>query len=100
MVKNPPAYQEIQDQSLSWKDPLEKEMATRSSILAWETPWTEESGRLRSPWGRKEWDMPEYTHYWLSLHKPTFHSLSAEDSAPARQRGMWTVSPAVRVPSK
>ena len=32
--------------SLGQKDPLEKEMATRSSILAWETPWTEEAGRL------------------------------------------------------
>ena len=37
-------------------DPLEKEMATRSNILAWETPWTEEPGGLYSPWGRKELD--------------------------------------------
>ena len=35
-------------QSLGWEDPLEKEMATHSSILAWEIPWTEESGRLQS----------------------------------------------------
>ena len=34
-------------------------MATRSSILAWETPWTEKPGRLHSPWGRKEPDMTE-----------------------------------------
>ena len=33
-------------QSLGWKDPLEEEMATHSSILAWRIPWTEESGRL------------------------------------------------------
>ena len=40
--------QEMQIQSLSWEYPLEKEMATHSSILAWETPWTEEPGRLWS----------------------------------------------------
>ena len=44
--------------SLGWEDPLEKEMATYSSILAWETPWTEESGGY-SPWGREEWDTTE-----------------------------------------
>ena len=40
VVKNPPAMQET-DQSLGGKDPLEKEMATQSSSLAWEIPWTE-----------------------------------------------------------
>ena len=40
--------QEAQVQSLGWEDPLEKEMATHSSILAWEIPWTEESGGLLS----------------------------------------------------
>ena len=39
---------ETQVQSLGWEDPLEKEMATRSSTLAWKIPWTEESGRLQS----------------------------------------------------
>ena len=47
-VKNPPAVQETQVQSLGIKDPLEKEMATHSSILAWEMPWTEEPGGLQS----------------------------------------------------
>ena len=47
-VKNPPATQEIRVQSLSWEDPLEKEMATHSSILAWKMPWTEEPDRLQS----------------------------------------------------
>ena len=41
-----------------WEDPLEKGMATHSSILAWRNPWTEEPSRL-SPWGCKEWDMNE-----------------------------------------
>ena len=48
MVKNPPARQETRVQSLGWEDPLEKEMAIRSSILAWEILWTEEPGRLQS----------------------------------------------------
>ena len=48
VVKNPPAKQETQVQSLGQEDPLEKEMATHSSILAWRIPWTEEPGRLQS----------------------------------------------------
>ena len=48
MVKNPPAMQETQVQSLGQEDPLEEEMATHSSILAWRIPWTEEPGRLQS----------------------------------------------------
>ena len=46
VVKNPPATQEIWVQSLGQEDPLEEEMATHSSILAWEIPWTEEPGGL------------------------------------------------------
>ena len=48
MVKIPLAKQEAQVQSLCWEDPLEKEMVTHSSILAWEIPWTEETGGLQS----------------------------------------------------
>ena len=44
MVKNLPAMQESQVRSLGWEDPLEKEMATHSSIFAWRIPWTEEPG--------------------------------------------------------
>ena len=47
-VKRLPAVQETQLQSLGWEDPLEKEMATHSSTLAWKIPWTEESCRLQS----------------------------------------------------
>ena len=46
--KNPRVMQEIQVRSLGQKDPLEEEMATHSSILAWEIPWTEEFGGLQS----------------------------------------------------
>ena len=42
------SYEETQVQSLGWEDPLEKEMATHSSILAWKIPWMEEPGRLQS----------------------------------------------------
>ena len=51
MVKNPPAVQETQETqvgSLGQEDPLEEEMATHSSILAWKIQWTEEPGRLQS----------------------------------------------------
>ena len=48
MVKNLPTIQKTQVQSLSWKDSLEKGMATHSSILAWTIPWTEEPGGLQS----------------------------------------------------
>ena len=45
MVKNLPAMQEMQVPSLGWEDPLEKGMATHSSILAWEIAWTEKTGQ-------------------------------------------------------
>ena len=48
MENNLPAMQETQVQSLGWEDPLEKEMATHSSILAWRISWTEDPGRLQS----------------------------------------------------
>ena len=48
MVKSLPAMRETQGQSLGGEDPLEKEMATHSSILAWRIPWTEEPGGLQA----------------------------------------------------
>ena len=47
VVKNPPAMREMEVQSLGWEDTLEKEMATHSSILVWEIPWTEEPDGLQ-----------------------------------------------------
>ena len=55
MVKNLSAMQETQVRSLGWGDPLEKEIATYSSILAWEIPWTEEPGGLQSMGSQKSW---------------------------------------------
>ena len=52
VVKNPPAKQETHVQSWGQEDSMEKEMATHSSILAWEISWTKEPGGLH-PWGHK-----------------------------------------------
>ena len=52
-VKNCLPMQETRIQSLGWEDPLEKEMAMHSSILAWEIPWTEEPGGLLSTWSQR-----------------------------------------------
>ena len=53
MVKNPPVVQEMRVLSLSLEDPLEEELATHSSILAWEIPWTEEPGGPQSMGSQK-----------------------------------------------
>ena len=56
-------------QSLGWQDPLEKGMATHSSILAWRIPWTEEPGGYR-PWGRRDLDTTETLTHVLHLNLP------------------------------
>ena len=69
IVKNLPTMQETWVQSLSQADPLEEEMATHSSILAWKIPWTEEPGGLQSM-GVTESDMTEVTNtdrWWAML---------------------------------
>ena len=53
VVKNLPTVQKIWVRTLGWEDPLEKEMPTHFSILAWRIPWTEKSLMSYSPWGRK-----------------------------------------------
>ena len=55
VVKNSPAMQDTSVQSLGWEDPLENEMASHSSILTWEVPWTEKPGRLQSMGFQKSW---------------------------------------------
>ena len=60
--------QETQVQPLGCKGPLEEETAPLSSILAWKIPWTEEPGRLYSPWGCKVSDMTKQ----LGTHKMVF----------------------------
>ena len=61
-VKCLPTMWETRIQSLGWEDPLEKEMATHSSTLAWKIPWTEVPGRLQSV-GHKELDTTERLHF-------------------------------------
>ena len=60
-IKNLPAVQETRVQSLSWKDPLEKEMASHSNILAWKIPWVEEPGRLQSMWSQSRTQPNDFT---------------------------------------
>ena len=63
MLKHLPAMLETWVRSLGWEDPLEKEMATHSSILAWRTPWMEETGGLQSMGSQR------VGHNWVtSLH--------------------------------
>ena len=70
MVENLPTVLKTVVQSLGQEEALEKEMATHSSILAWRSPWTEESGKY-SPWGSKEMDGTEWhthTHTFFCGH--------------------------------
>ena len=60
VVKNLPAMQEMQVRSLGWEDPLKKEMATHSGILAWRIPWTESLAGCSS-WSCRESDKTEAT---------------------------------------
>ena len=62
-LKRLPTMKESWVQSLGREDPLEKEMATHSSIVAGRIPWTEEPGGLHSPQGRKELDTTERLHF-------------------------------------
>ena len=62
MVKNPPAMQETQVWSLGQEDPLKKEMANHSSILAWEIPWTKKPGRLQYL------GLQKFGHDWVTRH--------------------------------
>ena len=65
VVKNPPAMQETQEmqvQSLGQEDPLEKEMTTHSSTLAWEIPWTEEPGGLQSKGSQSQTRLSNSAH--------------------------------------
>ena len=67
LVKNLPAVQETRVWSQGWEDPLEKEMATHSSILAWKIPWTEEPGGLQSMGSqrvRHDWVTNTFTFWY------------------------------------
>ena len=75
MVKRLPAVQESRVRSLGQEDPLEKEMATHSSTLAWKIPWTEEPGRLQSM-GSKRVGHDCATSLSLSISYPRIASIN------------------------
>ena len=77
-VKNPPAKQDTWVRSLGWEDPLERGMATHSSILPWRVPWTEEPVRLQSiglqrvrhDWATKHTHIHRQVHCWNYIVTP------------------------------
>ena len=87
-IKNLPAMQETQVQSLGWEDPSEKKMTAHSSILAWRITWTEDPAGY-SPWGRKELDTTEQlklllfipTENWLKYIWTSFINVCKEDTS-------------------
>ena len=90
-VKHLPAMQDTWVQSLGWEDPLEEEMATHPSTLAWKIPWRR-SVVGYSPWGRKELDTTERLHFHFFLSpspavstKPFSMSASPLLSSPANR---------------
>ena len=77
-VKHPPAMQEMQIWSLGWEDSLEEGMATRSSILTWRIPWTEEPGGLRPIGSRR---IKHHCSDWAHTHAGRLQ-VSVKSSAP------------------
>ena len=63
-------------QSLGWKEPLEKRMATHSSILAWEIQWTEKPGRLQSIWSQRETQVSDLHFHFSCVIQSTVSSFS------------------------
>ena len=72
LVKNLPVMQETRVWSLGWEDPLEKEMATHSSTLAWRIPWTEEPGRPQSMGSQSQTLLCDYVHAHVHAWKEIF----------------------------
>ena len=68
MVKHLPTMRETQVRSLDWENPLEKEMATHSSTLAWKISWNIPGVVGYSPWGRKESDTTERLHFVITVN--------------------------------
>ena len=81
VVKCPPEMEETRVQFLGWKDPLEKEMATHSSTLAWKIPWMEEPGRLQSMWSQRVGHrLSDFTFPFLLHCRQILYQLSSEGS--------------------
>ena len=84
-VKRLPAMQETRVQSLDWEDPLEKEMATHSSILVWRTPWAEEPGGLQSMGSQR------VRHDWATSQSMYHNLLSALPKEQTNQSKLWSL---------
>ena len=67
MVKCLPAIRETWVRSLGWEDPLEKEMATHSSTLAWKIPWSEEPHRLQSMGSQSQTGLSNFIHQYIEI---------------------------------
>ena len=80
--------QETWVRSLGWEDPLEKEMATHSNILAWEISWTEEPGRLQSQ-GHKESDTTERLNA-TTLRKLTRNNFTPRKNSASKKNNIKT----------
>ena len=72
IIKNPPTMQETWVPSQGWEDPLEKGTTTHSSILAWRTPWTEETGKLQSMGLQRRTQLSDF-HFLHCLLTPSLH---------------------------
>ena len=96
-VKNPPEMQEMWVQSLGGEDAQEKEMATHSTILAWEIPWTEEPGGLQSM-RLQESDMTERLNYHHQLSVLPEDSLARlpRNQSPQLKGCLWLCPPSYR----
>ena len=82
-LKRLPAIQETRVQSLRWEDPLAKEMATHSSILAWRIPWTEEPGGLKSK------GLQRVRHNWTTSVSFSFSTLLETNKCKTHQNYMY-----------
>ena len=78
MIKNLPANQEMQVQSLGGEDPLEEEMATHSTIIAWEIPWTGEPGGLPSVGSQSQTTLSNWARMQLG---PAVKEVFSEEEA-------------------
>ena len=84
MVKNLPVMQETWVRSLDWEDPLEKGMATHSSILTWRIPWTEKPTRLQSIGSqrvRHNWGTNTHTHTHTHTHTQDANTISVKQQS-------------------
>ena len=96
MIKNLPAMQEMRIQPLGQEDPLEKETATDSSILAWRIPWTEESGSLWSTGShraRQDWDTFTFTLNILDDQQLWLNKWKKRKWEMQKQMSKWVAEP-------